>query len=337
MERSRTGILLLNLGTPKSPEPPDVAQYLKEFLMDPFVIDIPHVFRWILVHLLIVPRRSKASSKLYKKIWTDSGSPLLMHTVNLARAVQEQLPKGYVVQACMRYGQPSIRAALEKLRADHITELTVFPLYPQFSFAATQSSIAQTRTVMAELGMEIPVRFIEPFYGSNAYLNAVAEVSRPHLAKPFDKVLFSFHGLPENQVKRAGHVCTFTEGCCERIVPENKNCYRAQSYATARELAVRLSLSKDQYLVGFQSRLGGTPWIQPYSDEYYRTLPSQGVRRLAVISPSFVADCLETVEEIALRGRDEFLKHGGEDLFLIPSLNSEMVWVQATTEIVLQP
>lgn len=304
------GLLLLNLGSPKSAEPREVGTYLREFLMDPYVIDIPAPLRWILVNLLIIPKRSHASSELYKKIWNRNGSPLVQFTQALSEKVKARLKADYTVGYCMRYGAPGIREVLPQLL--HASEITLFPLYPQYSLAATESSIDQVKKALIEFGYRGALKIVPPFYSQNSYLDAVANISRPHLKNGFwDKVLFSFHGLPERQVIKA------------------KENYRTQCFITAREVALRLGLREDQYLVAFQSRLGRTPWIKPYSDHLYESLPKEGVKRLAVLSPSFVADCLETLEEIAIRGRKQFKEAGGEELFLVPSLNSEGIWAEA--------
>lgn len=333
----KKGLLLINLGTPDSCEPQKVGRYLREFLMDPLVIDIPKVFRWILVNLLIVPKRSHDSAKLYKKVWTAEGSPLLVHTQALERKVAHQLYEKYEVVSAMRYGNPSIESAVMKLKTKGVEEVLVIPLYPQYSLAATESSIQKTREKFDELFPEAKVDFISSFYQSEEYLNAVTKVTEKYLRDiEWDLVLFSFHGLPERQVKKTdktGEHCLKSKNCCDQIKEANRNCYRAQSYATARSLAKKLGLKEDQYEVGFQSRLKGAPWIQPFSDEFYRELPKRGVQKLAVVSPSFVADCLETLEEIRIRGKEEFVAHGGDDLVLIPSLNSEDPWVEAVCQI----
>lgn len=332
----RTGVLLINLGTPRTPAPGDVGEYLREFLMDPFVIDIPVVWRWLLVNVAIVPRRSRASGALYEKIWTDRGSPLLFHTLDLAKKVQAVLGESFIVEPCMRYGEPSVQGAVEKLTALGIRNFVAFPLYPQYSLAATESSIAEVRRALQSTSTPETVEFVPPFYADEGYLGAVTEVSRgPLEAARADHVLFSFHGLPEKHVHKtdlSGNLCLNFSHCCDTITKTNQLCYRAQSFATARSLAKRLGLAESKYHVSFQSRLNDR-WIKPYTDEYYRTLPKQGVKRLAVLCPSFVADCLETLEEVRLRGNEEFRRHGGEEVVLIPSLNASDHWAAAVAEL----
>ncbi|NDD05231.1 MAG: ferrochelatase, partial [Proteobacteria bacterium] len=273
----KTGLLLVNLGTPESFEPKQVGTYLKEFLMDPLVIDIPTVFRWILVNLLIVPKRSYDSAQLYKKVWTSEGSPLLVHTLNLEKKVKIELGDRFEVIAAMRYGQPSIQKAIRSFKEKQITDILLLPLYPQYSLAATESSVQKVQELVQQ---EIPtakLRVVSHFFSNEGYLNAVTEVTQRHLKEvSWDMVLFSFHGLPERQVKKTdptGKQCVCSDTCCNFMTEANKNCYRAQSYATARALGERLALTPDKYRVGFQSRLKGAPWIRPFSDEFYRNLP----------------------------------------------------------------
>ncbi len=336
MLSKKPALLLVNLGTPESPKPGDVGRYLTEFLSDPFVIDIPAPLRWLLVNVLVVPRRKHASAELYKKVWTKQGSPLMVFSRQLEEAVRQRSKAPLLVELGMRYGNPSLEKAISSLLAQGVDSLAVFPLYPQYSLAATETAIFSVNRILKEKGFIGPVSFVPPFYNHPSYLEAVAGISSPFLKKiAWDKVLFSFHGLPERQVKKTdktGTLCCQKPDCCDRIVDANQDCYRAQSYATVRSLVGLLNLKPDQYLVGFQSRLGRTPWILPHSDQFYRDLPGQGVKRLAVISPSFVADCLETLEEIQIRGKEEFLRHGGEDLFMVPSLNGTAVWADAVVK-----
>jgi len=334
----RKGLLLINLGTPDSPEPKKVGNYLREFLMDPFVIDIPKLFRWILVNILIVPKRSHDSAKLYKKVWTAEGSPLLVHLKNLEQKLKFKLSQHYEVVGAMRYGSPSIQSAIKDLKQKGIHDIVVLPLYPQYSLAATESSIQKVKEVCQLEYPQANLRVIQHFYDLEEYLDANVEVIQKYLKNiSWDLILFSFHGLPERQVKKTDpteQYCLKAKNCCEQIGEANQNCYRAQSYATARALAKKLGIRDEQYRVGFQSRLKGAPWIRPFSDEFYRELPKKGIKKLVVISPSFVADCLETLEEVQMRGREEFIEHGGVELTLIPSLNSEDAWVRGISQIV---
>ena len=329
----KKGVLLINLGSPQSPEEADVRSYLREFLSDPYVIDIPFIFRMMLLYFFILPFRPAKSAEAYKKIWTKRGSPLLFHSQDLAAKVQSILGSNYVVELGMRYGQPSLREALDRLHAQKLSSLVVIPLYPQYSYAATLSSLTRVKKLLAAMKSEVPVRYLESFYDQPDFIEAFLERGREVLARDnYDHVLFSFHGVPERQIRRcdaSGDHCLNTVECCQKMVAANKQCYRAQCYETARILAKRLGLKEKGYTVGFQSRLGRTPWIRPYTDVLLKELADRSVRRIALFSPSFVADCLETLEEIEMRGRADFKSYGGEELTLVPSLNSSDAWAQA--------
>jgi ferrochelatase len=336
---ARTGVLLINLGTPDSPAAADVRRYLREFLMDPYVVDIAWPLRWLLVNGLILRKRPADSAALYRKIWTDRGSPLLFHLLDLVQAVQARLGGAFVVRPGMRYGSPSIGSALEAFKADGVDRIVAFPLYPQYSLAATESSVQETRFAARALGVAAPIEFVPDFHDAPWFIDAFAEVARPALSEgEWDHVLFSFHGLPERQVKRTdptGAHCRAEGSCCDAIAgpaAPNAKCYRAQCFATARLLAGRLGLRPDAWSVSFQSRLGRTPWIRPYTDVVYDELAARGAKRIAVLSPAFVADCLETLEEIAIRGHDQFRARGGELVRLVPSLNAHPKWVDAVAE-----
>lgn len=309
-----------------------MGRYLDEFLMDPYVVDIPFPFRWLLVRS-IVPKRRQASSELYKKVWSPRGSPLLLHSEDLTSKVKDKWDGP--VELAMRYGEPGVFEGLERLKEAGADRIIAFPLYPQYSLAATESSKVAVKRAAGELGL--PVSVVEPFYQSPYYLNAVAEVSAPYLKKKvYDFVLFSFHGLPERQVRKTdptrGH-CLKSDACCDIPNAANVNCYRHQCYMTAKWLAERLHINPLRYAVAFQSRLGRTPWIRPYSDQFYETFPQRGIKRLMVLCPSFVADCLETVEEVEIRGSKQFKEAGGEALTLVPSLNATDAWAEAVVKI----
>jgi ferrochelatase len=335
---TRTGVLLVNLGTPDSPETGDVRRYLREFLSDPRVVDIHPVGRWLLLNLIILPFRPAKSGHAYKTIWTEAGSPLLTHGRDLTAAVQAALGDRFVVALGMRYGNPSIPAALAQLMAADVTRLVVVPLFPQYSSAATGSALDRVYQEVGH-GWNVPaVASVAPFYDDPGFIDAFAQVARPKLEgfQP-DYVLFSYHGVPERQVEKSdptGQHCLRKPDCCARIEHANRYCYRAQCYATTRALAAALGLAPDGHDVSFQSRLGRTPWIKPYTDEVLPALRAQGKRRVAVLCPAFVADCLETLEEIGIRAREDWLKAGGEDLLLVPSLNAHPAWVDAVAALV---
>lgn len=331
-------MLLVNLGSPEAPTPEALDPYLKEFLMDPDVIDIPGFLRWPLVHWRIVPKRKRDSAALYGKIWTEAGSPLLVNSRAFAGAIDRELQSEHGLRMAlgMRYGRPSIRDALETLAVAELDRLIVFPLYPQY---AQSSTLTVRKKVLAEL-RAMPHRtpepeWVHPFYSDPRYIEAVAAVSAGPLADfAADFTLFSFHGVPERHLRRAHSVCLASDSCCDRVIDENRNCYRAQCFDTARSVAGVLGIPRERRAVSFQSRLGRTPWIQPYTDRLIQELPGRGVRRLAVLCPSFVADCLETLDEIENRERERFLEAGGEALRLVPSLNADRAWVKAAAGLV---
>jgi len=335
---TRWGLMLLNLGTPDSAEVGDVRRYLGEFLSDPRVIDISPIGRALLLNLVILPFRPRKSAEAYRKIWTERGSPLLFHGQDLRDKLAAALGGGVQVELAMRYQSPSVASALARFREGGIDRIAVFPLFPQYSSAAFGSAVEKVY-VEANRSWNVPaMSVVPPFYDHPAFIEACAALARPVLEelRP-ERVLMSFHGLPERHVRKSdesgGRHCLCSAECCDTIVAANRNCYRAQAFATARALAAALDLSARSYEVTFQSRLGRSPWIKPYTDLRINELAGQGVKRVAVLSPSFVADCLETLEEIGLRARADFLARGGEELRLVPSLNSTDAWVQALLRI----
>lgn len=332
------GLMLVNLGTPDSTNPDDVRTYLDEFLSDPRVLDINPVVRWLLLHLIILRKRPHDSSEAYKAIWTDRGSPLMFHGLDLAEKVSALLGDVHV-ELTMRYQNPSIAAALENFRQKGIDKIVVFPMFPQYSSAAWGSAVEKVYAEVNKRWNVPSIAVVPPFYDHAAFLEAWKPIAVPVLdeLQP-DKVLMSFHGLPERHCTKSdesgGKHCFQTANCCDVIVQANRNCYRAQCLATARGIAGVLGLQDDQWEMSFQSRLGRDPWVKPYTDERIVELARSGVKRLAVMCPAFVADCLETLEEIGIRAREDFQAHGGEDLRLVPSLNSHDAWAQAVAKIV---
>ena len=327
----RTGLLLINLGTPDAPTTPAVRRYLREFLSDPRVIDIHPVGRALLLNLFILPSRPAKSARAYRLVWDETrGSPLLAFSKELAAGVADKLGDDWRVALAMRYGSPSIASALDTLRAAGVDRIVVLPLYPQYAASSTSTSVARVMELVGARWDTVPLDIVPSFYADPGFLGAFAKVAAPVLAEARpDHVLFSFHGLPERQIKKSdpsGSHC-LRDGCCDRITVTNQGCYRAQCYATARELATRLAVT--DYTVCFQSRLGRTPWIRPHTDVLLDELPRRGVKRLAVMCPAFVADCLETLEEIGIRARAQFKAAGGEELTLVPSLNATPAWIDA--------
>jgi ferrochelatase len=343
----RHGLLLVNLGTPDAPRTAEVRRYLREFLSDPRVFDMHPVKRALVLNLFILPFRPRRSAEAYRKIWTERGSPLLWHTADLAAKLRSRLGPEVPVELAMRYQSPSIAAALDRLREARADRVIVFPLFPQYSSAAWGSAVEKVFAEAASRWNVPALDVVPPFYDHPAFLDAAAGVARRERAGfDADYFVMSFHGLPERQVTksdespgsrhclRAGTGAgPYGDGCCASIGPGNRFCYRAQCFATARGLAERLGLAPDRWEVTFQSRLGRDPWIQPFTDQRVIELARRGVKRLAVLSPAFVADCLETLEEIAIRAREDFVANGGEELRLVPSLNSDDAWVDAVLAI----
>lgn len=319
-------VLLVNLGTPSSPSVADVRRYLNEFLMDPHVLNAPWPVRRFIVSAFILPFRPKRSAAAYASIWSERGSPLLHHTEQLGEAVAAKV--GALCLVAMRYGEPSIAQALERLQAGGCTEVLLAPLFPQHADSTRTTIIAAVRKRLpADMRMEI----LPPFHAREDYIACQTQHVRRYLPKDWDHLLLSYHGLPEQHISKAdptGAHCLRSADCCERSSPAHATCYRHQCYATARSLIRELQAPAERVGVSFQSRLGRLPWLRPYTDQRLAELPAEGVRRLAVYCPSFVADNLETLEEIGIQGRETFLRAGGEKLTLLPCLNATPEWVE---------
>jgi len=341
MAGGRTGVLLLNLGTPDSPGTRDVRRYLREFLSDPRVIDIPALPRWLLVNLVIAPFRPRTSAAAYRKIWRPDGSPLLVNGLALRDGVAAALGPDHVVELGMRYGRPALAEALGRLVASDVDRIMALPLFPQWADSSTGSAVARLEEAADALPHAPPIETLPAFFDDPGFVAAFAAVARPVLAaaRP-EHVLFSYHGLPERQVRAAdptGAHCLAGDACCAAPpAPVLRHCYRAQCFATTRALAAALGLPADGQSTAFQSRLGRTPWIRPYTDLVLPELHARGVRRVAVMCPSFVADCLETLEEIGIRAREQWHALGGEDLTLVPSLNAHPRWIEAVATLIRQ-
>ena len=333
----RSALLLINLGTPDSPRPEDVRRYLRQFLLDPRVIDVAGWKRQLIVRLFILPRRPRQAAKAYQKIWTEAGSPLLVESRALQAKVQRRLGDQTLVELAMRYGQPSIEAALGRLRDAGIDRIVALPLYPQYASSTTGSSVEALLSAIAPRINTPFVQVVPPFYDHPAYIDALASVAGRAMARiDPDHVIFSYHGLPERHCIKSddtGEHCLRRDDCCERIVAANRNCYRAHCFETTRLLTRRLEIADNRHTICFQSRLGREPWLRPYTDEVLVELAQQGVRRAAILSPAFVADCLETLEELQIRGAELFREHGGETLTLIPALNDDDAWADAVVRI----
>jgi len=336
----KIGVLLINLGTPNSPDTPDVRRYLNEFLTDERVIDIPYIQRQLLVRLFISPFRAPASGKSYRAIWTERGSPLKFISQDLSTALQqsldEQCPDQYKVVLAMRYQSPDIETGLMELRRARVSRIIVVPLFPQYASASTGSAHQRVMEVISQWQVIPDLKLIQSFYDHAGYIRAFAEVGRSYNPDEYDHILFSYHGIPQRQMRKADDCnhCLQTPTCCHHISDKNQSCYSAQCHATTKALAATLQLSPDRYSISYQSRLGNDPWMQPYTIRVLEELAQHGVKKILVFCPAFVADCLETIFEIGTEYQEEFEKWGGEKIQLVESLNAHPTWVAALSDIV---
>lgn len=303
-------------------------EYLREFLMDGRVLDAPKPVRWIVVNGFILPFRPKNSAAAYQRVWTDEGSPLIVTSEKVRQLLdRDDCP----VFLAMNYGEPSIPKEIEKIKKAGVTDLYVMPQYPHYAMSSYETVVAKTMETLRETAPEIQTRLLQPFYQDEDYLSALETVIRPYLEKNADLVLFSFHGIPERHLRKTdpSHAhCLESKDCCESCHPAHATCYRHQCFQTAHKTAAKLGLGRDQYFISFQSRLGRDPWLTPYTDKTLEELPSKGVKRLLVICPAFVTDCLETLEEISMEGKESFLEAGGEFFEQVPCLNDHPAWIE---------
>lgn len=327
----KIGVLLVNLGTPDSPSVGDVRKYLFQFLNDPRVIDLPWLGRFLLVNFIIVPFRAFGSSKIYKKLWTPEGSPLLLFGEDLKEKLQKQLDSNtYEVFFAMRYQNPSMEKVLEEMRLKNFDQIIILPLYPQYASSSTGSTIERAMKIISKWYVIPEVNFITQYYQDEKYIEAFVERGKEHDIESYDHVIFSYHGLPVRQVDKVyddGLPCA-DHNCETEINYANKFCYHATCYATTRELAKRLNIPEEKYTVGFQSRLDKN-WLEPFSDKVVEDLAKKGAKRLLVFSPAFTADCLETTIEIGDEYLEIFEEHGGEHLQLVESLNTHPLWIES--------
>ncbi len=324
----------MNLGSPDSTAVHDVRKYLHEFLMDKRVIDYPWLFRKLLVDGVIVRTRAPKSAEAYRSIWWKEGSPLIVLTNKLQSALQEQLP--IPVEIAMRYGNPSMKFAYDRLYKEHpdLEEVMLVPLYPHYAMSSYETAVVHATEVHAKGKYPFRIKYLQPYYNDPAYIDALASSMRPFLQAPFDLMLFSYHGVPERHIRKGdvtGSHCLQSADCCSVVSPAHQKCYRHQVFETTRLTAAKLGLGKEQYTLTFQSRLGRDKWLDPYTAATLEALPAKGVKRLVVACPAFVSDCLETLEEIAVEGKKSFLDAGGESFEVIPCLNTDAHWIDALT------
>jgi ferrochelatase len=336
----RRGIILMNLGSPHSTAVKDVKKYLDEFLMDKRVLDTNWLFRFFLVRFLITPVRSVQSAHAYEQIWTKEGSPLIVISKQLQQALQQQLAEP--VELAMRYGEPSPEEAFDGLlrKQPEIKEVILLPLYPHYAMSSYETATEYAKKIHKKRNYPFKLSVIRPFYNNRDYLNALAEHILPWLHMDYDHILFSYHGIPERHLKKwdtTRRHCLSSPDCCEGDSPAHALCYRHQCLQTTQRVAEQLRIPSHKFSHSFQSRLGREPWLKPYTDLRLTEMPKEGIKKLLVICPAFVSDCLETLEEIAIRGRKSFLEEGGETLTLIPCLNTDPLWVQAIAKWIEEP
>lgn len=327
--QKKKGILLLNLGTPDSPATKDVRKYLREFLMDGRVIDIPFLFRFLLVNGIIAPFRAPKSAHEYQKVWTQKGSPLKVYGLEIESKLQSRLGDDYLVVLGMRYQSPSIESALKKLKEKNVGEIMVLPLYPQYASATTGSTLEEVMRVISKWQIIPDLRWVSNFPDYKPFVKAFAEKGLKEMEKmKYDHFVFSYHGLPERQIRKGSvnNHCKLGD-CCSTYNKNNSHCYRAQCFHTTREIAKEMNIGEN-YTVCFQSRLGKDPWIKPYTEEMIEEFVKKGYENLLVFSPSFVADCLETTVEIGETYKEQFIEKGGKNWTLVDSLNDDEAWVE---------
>lgn len=336
--KSNQAVLLVNLGSPNNTDVSSVRRYLNEFLMDPYVIQLPWILRRLIVGLFVLPFRPKASAHAYQSIWTSEGSPLIVLSMKLLKAVQERTKTP--VRMAMRYGNPSIESqVLEICDLPNIDEILLVPLYPHYAESTIKTTIAETERVIKKHQLAISLKAIEPFYDQPGYIEALVKSAQPWTEDPshFDHVLFSYHGLPESHLTGTdptGNHCLNQENCCSVSSAAHATCYRHQVLKTTECFVNEAGLEPEQYTVAFQSRLGRARWLEPSTNDTLIELANAGVKKLLVLCPAFVSDCLETLEEIELQGAETFKSHGGESLTLIPCLNDNPLWVENLMELI---
>ncbi len=332
----KEAVLLLNLGTPDSPSTFDVRKYLTQFLNDERVIDINAFSRFVLVNGLIVPFRAPKSAKLYKAIWTESGSPLLFHSVNLKNKLQKVLGDKYVVELAMRYQNPSFESVLERMQKQGYRKITVFPLFPQYASSSTGSALQRFMEIVSKWWVIPELKIVSQYFDNENYINCILDRAMPYNLNNYDHIVFSYHGLPERQVDKVhkdGSVCK--DHHCESGSNEsNYYCYKAACYQTTKAIVQKLNIASDKYTVSFQSRLNDK-WLMPFSDVVIADLAKKGAKNILVFSPAFTADCLETIYEISTEYQEIFQKHGGVKVQLVESLNSGDDWVETIKGIIL--
>lgn len=334
----KKALLLVNLGSPDSTSVPDVRSYLAEFLMDKYVIDVPFLVRVLIVYGFILPFRPKKSAEAYASIWWDEGSPLIVLSRRLEALVRDAV--NMPVALGMRYGNPSIEAALQELQTAHpdLEEIILFPLYPHDAMATVTTVVEKTKAVLKSSYPNMRLKCVAPFYNYPTYIDALAQsIKKQYDEQRCDHLLFSFHGVPERHVKKTdftGNHCMNVNNCCYVKSDAHRTCYSHHVHTSARLVMAQLGLTDQEATIAFQSRLGRDRWLSPATDATIEQLAKSGVKRLAVACPAFVSDCLETLEEIGEEGKEIFLEHGGESFTLIPCLNEDPNWIKVIQQLV---
>ncbi|HRJ46415.1 MAG TPA: ferrochelatase [Opitutaceae bacterium] len=326
----KRAVLLVNLGSPDSTAVPDVRRYLREFLGDERVLDVPAALRWALLEGIILRTRPKKSAHAYAEIWTEAGSPLIVTSRSVQQKLAAALGPDTPVYLAMRYGHPSVASVVAQIAADGIAELLLFPQYPHYAMSSWETVVVRVMEEVARQAPRLRVTTVQPFYADADYIAALHAVSAPFLAQPHDHVLFSYHGIPERHLRKADSSrahCTMVADCCATCSPAHATCYKAQCLATTRALVAKTGIPAEKHSVSFQSRLAGEPWLSPFTDHELVRLPKAGVKNLLILCPAFTTDCLETLEEIQGEGRETFLAAGGENFQQIPCLNDHPAFI----------
>jgi ferrochelatase len=328
------GVLLVNLGSPDSPSVPDVRRYLNEFLMDSRVIDVAWPIRRFIVGTILI-NRPKETGHAYEKIWLREGSPLVVTSKNVLKELQPRVKMP--IELAMRYQNPTIELGLRNLTGQGVDDLLLIPLFPHYAMSSFETAVERVKELARKIAPKMRITIQPPFYKDVDFIGALVSSAEEYLKNDYDYLLFSYHGLPERQIKKTdptGSHCLMSENCCEAASPAHATCYRAQCFQTTQAFVQKAGVPAGKYSTSFQSRLGKDPWLKPYTDIEFEQLATQGVKKLLVICPAFVSDCLETIEEIGIRGRDTFVQAGGKELSRIPCLNEHPLWVKALENMV---
>jgi ferrochelatase len=328
---SQRAVLLVNLGSPDSTSVPDVRRYLREFLGDERVLDLPAPLRFALLEGIILRTRPKKSAHAYASIWQPEGSPLVITSRSVRDKLAATLGAETPVYLAMRYGNPSIASVMAQMAADGVTEVLLFPQYPHYAMSSWETVVVKVFADRARLAPGMHITTVQPFFQDADYIEALYQVTAPYLSQPHDHLLFSYHGIPERHLRKGDSSkahCTLVADCCTTCSPAHATCYKAQVLATTRALVARAGIAADKHSVSFQSRLAGEPWLSPFTDYELKRLPQAGKKRLLIICPAFVADCLETIEEISEEGREDFMGAGGESFQQIPCLNDQKPYIE---------